>query len=226
MLKSLLNLFYPKVCCICGQDLSTSEEVFCISCELKLPFTRYWAYHHNPMQKTLKARCNVDLASAMFYFNQGTSIQTLLHELKYRKNKDVGLILGRKLAMLLQMNFKLANVRYIIPVPIHPHKRLLRSYNQSEVIIDGMLEKWPQAALLDCLSRPQKSSSQTKKSRMARWENVKSIFELSLPNPLEGEHVLLVDDVFTTGATIEACVWALRKGNPRQISVATLACAE
>ncbi len=163
--------------------------------------------------------------SSCYFFSKQGKIQHLVHELKYKKNKDAGLFLGNELAKSLSESPYFSGIDFIVPVPLHPKKMHKRGYNQSEIIGKGMTEIIPAELNTTNLVRSVASATQTHKSRLARWDNVKDIFILNRPEEFAGRHVLLIDDVITTGSTIEACGRALLQAPDIKISVAAAACA-
>ncbi|RLD64076.1 MAG: ComF family protein [Bacteroidetes bacterium] len=229
MLKSLwindlINLFYPNICQSCGNALKQQEYVICISCQLRLPKTGFHMHEENPVSRVFWGRVNIKAATSFLFFSKQGKVQNLIHQLKYRRQKDVGIELGRIFGKDLQQSPHFTNIDFIIPVPLHPKKLSKRGYNQSLVIAEG-LKKSMGIEIFTGLQRKTHSSTQTKKSRYQRWENVKDIFEIINPEKLENKNILLIDDVLTTGATLEACAAVLSEVPNITISIATLAYA-
>ncbi len=179
----------------------------------------------NPVAQIFWGRVHLHAASATFFFAKKGRVQHLIHELKYKGNREAGLFLGEEMAKGLMLSDLFNDVNFLIPVPLHPKKILSRGYNQSEVITTGMARFMPATISTQHLKRSVASETQTKKSREARWKNVKDIFVLQNANELAGKHLLLVDDVITTGSTLEACAQTLLQIPNVKVSVAAAACA-
>jgi ComF family protein len=224
-IDNILSLFYPDVCAACGSLLYKNEKTVCLSCRVLLPKTAYEKDDHNPVARMFWGRIPFHAVSSCYFFSKHGKIQHLVHELKYKKNKDAGLFLGNELAKSLSESPYFSGIDFIVPVPLHPKKMHKRGYNQSEIIGKGMTEIIPAELNTTNLVRSVASATQTHKSRLARWDNVKDIFILNRPEEFAGRHVLLIDDVITTGSTIEACGRALLQAPDIKISVAAAACA-
>ena len=223
-INHLINLFYPNVCQACGNALTEQEETICISCLLRLPKTGFHMHDENPVSRIFWGRVNIKAATSFLFFSKMGKVQSLIHQLKYKRQKDVGIALGKLLGKDLLNSPYFTDIDYIIPVPLHPKKLSIRGYNQSLMIAIG-LEESMGIEVFTGLQRRTHSSTQTKKSRYERWENVKDIFEIIDHEKLENKSVLLVDDVLTTGATLEACATVLSDINGLNVSIATLAYA-
>lgn len=220
----LVNLFYPNICQSCGNSLKQQEEVICISCTLRLPKTGFHMHEENPVSRVFWGRVNIKAATSFLFFSKQGKVQNLIHHLKYRRQREVGIELGRLFGIELQKSPLFTNIDFIIPVPLHPKKLRKRGYNQSLVIAEG-LSKSMSIEIFTGLQRKIHSSTQTKKSRYERWENVKDIFEVINPKEIENKSILLIDDVLTTGATLEACATVLSEIPNITISIATIAYA-
>lgn len=195
-------------------------------CTLSLPLTNYWTHSQNPMFDALHSRTGIQHASAFLFFERFNVTQRMMHRLKYRGDKEIGQILGRLFARELQSTQVFADLDLIIPVPLHPSKLLKRGYNQSTQISIGISEVAGVPVMEESLQRGRSGQSQTKKSRYERWEGIQDNFFLSPNIDLTNKHILLVDDVFTTGATLESCIRTIKEGNCNKISVTTLACSD
>jgi len=226
LIRYFFGLLYPKLCEVCGNTLTAHEKVFCLSCLYHLPRTGYWNEAANPVEKVFWGRVHVENACALFFFGKGSRYRKLLHKLKYNGNKEIGVELGRQLGKELKKSPRYQSVEIIVPVPLHPKKQRRRGYNQSEQIAMGINEATGWEVNTTALVRNTFTESQTRKSRMERWENVSEVFRLQQPEVLQGKHVLLVDDVLTTGSTLEACIIQLQKAEGCKVSVATLACTK
>lgn len=225
ILNSLLYLFYPEVCLGCGNSLVSGEKILCTRCEVSLPRTRFHSDTENEVSRIFWGRVELQMATSFLYFRKGGTVQNLMHQFKYKGEREIGSHLGKLFATELENVPFYSSADLIIPVPLHPDKEKKRGYNQSHVIAGGMGEilKIPVAA--DLLIRKTFSETQTKKARYSRWENVKAIFDLEEPDKLIGKKVILVDDVVTTGATLEACANILIEKGQAKVGVATLAMA-
>lgn len=222
MFSSLIDIVYPNLCPGCGEPLIKNEGIICLTCQTDIPFTNFYKDSENDIVKLFWGKINLEFAFGTFYFVKGGLTQNLIHALKYENNKEVGLFLGRSIGMEIKKSGKQIDV--VIPVPLHPKKLKIRGYNQSDYLAEGICEVLPNVIIdKESLIRIEHSSSQTKKSKYERWENVGRIFDIKNAYQLEGKHVLLVDDVITTGSTIEACAQSLANINNIKISVATAA---
>jgi ComF family protein len=224
-LQDLLMFFFPVHCPVCGKSLQHPGEVLCLGCEYRMPRTGFRDDPENPVSMIFWGRVPVECGTSLFRFEKGSSYQALLHELKYRGNRRSGLYLGRLLgAELKQTSFSTCSL--IIPVPLHRKRYRERGYNQSELIGRGMSEVMGIPMATDVLVRTGQHDSQTTMGRLDRFRNVSGNFRLSShPPDLSGKMVLLVDDVVTTGATLEACCRALLDSFSCGIYIATVCCA-
>lgn len=224
MFKDFINLLYPQPCSACGEILTKNESSICTACIVNLPKTNYHLQFDNPLNKIFWGRVSIEMVAAYYYFNKGNKVQNLLHQLKYKGANQLGEKIGFLYGYdLLNIdNFK--NIDFIVPVPLHPKKMKKRGYNQSEYFANGLAQALKKEVITNLLLRTVNSETQTKKSRFNRWENVATIFTISENQPIIGKHILLVDDVITTGATIEGCAQLLIQKKAK-VSVVTIACA-
>lgn len=223
--NDLWELFFPRCCVLCGARLSQGEEHVCLRCLAGLPKTRLHLRAENDMEKAFWGKFPIVRAGAYLYYTKGGSVRQLLYELKYYGNSRIGHFLGRCMATDLQRSNFFQGIDYIIPVPLHKKKQKKRGYNQSEVLAEGISSVTGVPVFRGLLVRSQQTESQTRKSSYERWVNVKDVFECVSLKELEGKHILLVDDVMTTGATVVACADALSGVACLRISVLTLALA-
>ena len=221
--KGILELFYPNICVCCSSGLTQGENHICSHCLYELPVTDFHKDVENPVEQVFWGRADVKYATACYFYRKGNRIQQLMYEIKYKGQKDIGLILGRQMGVKLQ-GTGFEEVDVIVPVPLHPAKFRKRGYNQSEWIARGIAQSLDKPVNTDTLIRLQQTGSQTRKKRFERWENVHSGFGI-VNEALSGKHVLLVDDVLTTGATLEACIHTVCRLPGTMVSIATLAYA-
>lgn len=224
-LSDFFNLMYPNLCIVCSENLLKNEHHLCITCLHGIPKTNFHLIHDNPIEKRFWGKVPVFRGTAFFFFQKGSPFQKLLHCLKYKGNKEIGQVLGKYAATDLLDSPDFALVDVIIPVPLHPQKHKIRGYNQSEWIGKGLSEILDKPQDTRTLIRVRENTTQTKKSVFERYENTEGIFDLTDKTTLSGKHVLLVDDVLTTGSTLEACISALLETDGIKISVFTLAVA-
>ena len=224
-LSDLIMLFFPVNCLVCGKLLGSPEGVLCLDCEYKMPRTGYRNESDNPIAQIFWGRVKVCGGTSLFKFEKGSAYQVLLHELKYRGNKKTGLYLGRLLGGALKAT-SFANCDFIIPVPLHRKRLRERGYNQSELIGQGVSEVLGIPMIINLLIRSKHHETQTTMGRIERFENVSGCFSLSPDHPdLSGKSIIIVDDVLTTGATMESCCETLLNGYQCKIYVATASCA-
>jgi ComF family protein len=223
--NDFIALFYPHICISCGQPLVKQEEQICFDCTVRLPRTNFHNVSPNPIEQLLWGRTRIERATALFFYRKGSRFQPLLHHLKYKGNYQLGIELGKILgAETNQINY-FGDVDYIVPVPLHPRKEKKRGYNQSQMIAEGLQIITGKPIMSNNLIRKHYNETQTKRGRFERWENVSDLFELSKPEEFENKHLLLVDDVITTGSTIEACINAIHCKTTAKVSIAAIAYA-
>ncbi len=225
LLDYLIELLYPRLCVVCGDKLIEQEKWICLHCLHHIPRTNFHLIADNPVAQIFYGRVNIENATSFFYFSKGSKYQALLHNLKYKGMKELGEEMGKYFAIDLRQSSWFDSVDIICPVPLHPSKEKKRGYNQSWWIASGIAQQLNKELSINNLQRLTATETQTRKSRFERHLNVDGIFELKNPEAFSGKHILLVDDVVTTGATLEACATAILSAANAQISIATLATA-
>lgn len=218
-----LSLFYPDYCPACGAVLMRNERCVCTNCSIHLPRTEDSLFSPNPTERLFWGRVPVVAAAALFKFKKGGGVQSLIHHLKYKNRPDIGRYFGRMLGEELRQNPQFLTVDALVPIPLHPKKRRLRGYNQSEEIAAGIAMALERPVWPDVLVRQVATSTQTKRSALQRWENVRTVFAVPDPARIAGKHLLLVDDVITTGSTMEAAANKLLEAPNVIVSLAALA---
>lgn len=224
-LHDLLHLFYPRLCMACGSQLPRVEKLLCPPCQYQLPQTDQHKTVDNAFTERFWGRVSVETGAALYYFSKSGRVQHLVHQLKYEHKPEIGYELGLLYGQMLRQQPHYKTIDAVVPVPLHPKKQHQRGYNQAEVFGKGIAEAMQVPLLPQALYRPVFTNTQTKKSRMDRMDNVMNAFELHPTAQIAGLHLLLVDDVLTTGATLEACASALLQQPHVRISMATLAVA-
>lgn len=224
LLSSLLDLFYPHTCDGCGIDLTRTERVLCLHCQRRLPLTGYQHLHNNPVEKIFWGRVNIRHAMAAYYYRKSSLLQQLIYQFKYNRREDIATHFGHQMGNILLQSKWLYEVNSIIPVPIHPTKLQQRGYNQAMVLANGIAAVTGFPVTDDILFRSNYAPSQTNKGRLLRWQNVSGVFSIKHTDQLKDCHILLIDDVLTTGATIEACSQLLMNAGAT-VSICTLAFA-
>ena len=224
---SFWSLLFPRCCVVCGSPLSRGEECLCTCCNINLPRTGFHLRKDNPVECLFWGRIpGLKRASSFLFYRKGSDFRRILHMLKYGGYKELGEVMGRYMSAELSSGEFFYGVDMIIPVPLHRKKQKLRGYNQSEWIARGIASVTGIPLCAECMIREKNTETKTRKSTFERWENVEGIFRLCDTVHFEGKHVLLVDDVLTTGATTVACASAFAGVSGIRISVLTLAVAE
>jgi ComF family protein len=225
IIKDFISLFYPRYCLACSQSLVKGEEIVCSGCLLDMPKTNFHKADKNPLLEQLSLRMPVKHAFAYYYFKKGSKVQELLHSLKYNNHPEIAVKIGKVMAHeLVNEGFEKA-FDIIVPVPLHPSRRRMRGYNQSEELAKGLSEILKIPYTEKFVSRRVKTQTQTKKNKLNRWQNMRDVFEMKDHGEVKGKRVLLVDDVVTTGATLEACANPLLEAGCAELSVACMAVA-
>ncbi len=222
--ESLLSLFYPRLCLACGQNLPSKASSICLSCNHQLPKTDFHLQADNPFTERFWGRIPLHAGAACYHFSKSGRTQQLLHHLKYGGKREVGVEIGKIYGADLLQSPLFRTVAHIVPVPLHPRRKRQRGYNQAAAFAQGLSQAmklpWSEA-----LIRTQHTSSQTSKTRMERFANVSQVFALRDESAVQGKLVLLVDDVMTTGATLEACAHCLLQAEGTSVAMCTIAIA-
>lgn len=225
-LRQLGDLFYPNLCSVCGRELGENELKICTFCRWEMPLTDFWLMRENYVTKLLAARFPFEQACAYIRFQSVTGgYRRMIHRMKYAGRFDLAEMLGEMFGNALSQSALYKDVDLLIPVPLHWTKRIIRGYNQSEELCRGMAKQMNVEYNFRALKRVRMTRQQARRKSADRWRNVAGAFRVVDLESLRGRHVLLVDDVLTSGSTIEACAEALIGAGCR-ISVATLAVAE
>lgn len=225
VIENVVGLFYPRICAGCDAHLMQKEENLCLKCLHSLPKTYYWDYKVNPVEQLFFGRLQFSSACAFLHFEKGSITQELMHRLKYQGKKSVGKELGKAFGHTLKEKHWFTDADVIVPVPLHPSKELRRGYNQSNYIADGISEAMDIPSRSKWMKRIRMTDTQTRKSRFDRSENVQDVFEIENPELLRDKNVILVDDVVTTGATLEAAGMCLKEAGIARLYIATIAVA-
>jgi ComF family protein len=223
ILEDFIALFYPRCCFACCEPLMKGEELLCSGCLVQLPKTSYHRWAENPVMSRLAGRLPLRSAFAFLKFMKGGVVQRLLHELKYNNRPEIGVRIGNLYAHELVDAGYQDSFDLIVPVPLHSSRLRKRGYNQSAKFAEGLAEvlrvPWEESIAV----RRQSTSTQTRKGRAARWDNVSSAFSSPSSHRIKGQRILLVDDVITTGATLEACGQHLVEHQCSALSIACIA---
>lgn len=224
--EDLLSLFFPPLCLACRNRRAPAEELLCLDCQIKLPHTHFHLEAENDFTQRFWGRIPLHSGAALYHFVKGGRAQQLIHQLKYAGKRRVGLELGWYYGRRLRQSPHFAGIELIVPVPLHPRKHRRRGYNQAACFAAGLAESMGLPRREGVLKRISHTSTQTRKSRMERMANVLNAFRLARPELIRNRHVLLVDDVLTTGATLEACGARLLEVENVKLSMATIGIAQ
>lgn len=221
--KDLLHLFFPHYCEGCGNDVSGETQLLCLQCLAKFPETKFFEAPGNPVEKTFYGRLQVESAGAAYYFTKDSVVQHLVTQLKYHGNKEIGAYLGKLTALQMQKTDRFNGIDYIIPLPLNDKKLQQRGYNQAAIIAEGISSVLNIPMLGNAVRRKLFTETQTRKDRVSRWQSMQDVFEVTDNNILKDKHILLVDDIITTGATLEACGSVLLRVHGIKLNIATVA---
>lgn len=225
MFKSLVNLLFPKVCYACLNLLDDNQDSICVACRHDLPVTNFHFNNDDSVKKVLYGRAMIEQGTALFRFEKKGLVQQLIHGLKYRGYEPIGTVLGNWLGAELQDLENYKDIDIVIPVPLHKKKLKKRGYNQVAKFGQQLAIALNADYIDDVLIKVTNTKTQTKKNRLMRWMDNDELFSVINIETIENKHILLVDDIITTGATLEACITVLNKAKNIKISIATMAIA-
>ncbi len=223
MFHDLLELLYPRICHACDKALLGGENVVCTQCLHALPVTNFHLEKDNPVEQIFYGRIPLKNATSLLLFDKKGIVQKLIHNLKYKGHEEIGAFLGRWLGSELQAQPEYSTITAVVPVPLHRTRFRKRGYNQVAKFGVEIAKALEVAYIDDVLVKISASRTQTLKKRFARWGSMDETFALHHPEILEGSHILLLDDLVTTGATLEACAQKLLQIPGLKISIATMA---
>ncbi|MDX9941267.1 MAG: phosphoribosyltransferase family protein [Bacteroidales bacterium] len=225
-LRNFFSLFFPRVCPACSINLVAEGSCLCAACQARLPFAHLAEEPENPMTQLFWGRVPIETGAPLFFFRKGEKVQHLIHAFKYKGYREVGPYLGRIHGHDLKRSALYQGLDMVVPVPLHPKKERKRGYNQSVLFGQGLAESLGVPLVENQLLRIVPTASQTRKTRFRRWENVAAVFHIPDLSVFDEKNILLVDDVITTGATLEACCHKLLEAKKVKIWLATIALAQ
>ncbi len=220
--ESLLHLVFPHVCEGCGSDAPAQNELLCLKCISDLPRTNFHFFYNNPIEKIFWGRLAVRQAAAIYYFTKESRMQHLMHQLKYKGNRELGIYLGNLMGKAILETGRFQQIDALVPLPLHPSKEKARGYNQAGLLCKGISEVIKKPVMDKSVIRISHTETQTHKSRTERWKNMEGRFTVTKTEDLKGKHILLIDDVITTGASLEACGTSLLQVPELELSICTL----
>ena len=221
-INALIDLFFPQVCLYCGAPFVEGEEYLCSDCLLKLPRTHFHEAPNNATEQLFWGKATIERASSFLHFNKEGITRQIVHHVKYRDEKRLGFLMGKLMANEIKGSLFFSGIDLLVPVPLHSGRLKTRGYNQSEEIANGISEITGIPVSTGNLYRGIESESQTSRNVFNRWLNVRHIFLLRDPSFFEGKHILLIDDVLTSGATLVSCAETIERRTFCKISVLTL----
>jgi ComF family protein len=222
-LQHFSHLFFPHQCEGCGTDSLNDTDLLCPRCFNQLPETNFFPVPGNPVEKKFYGRISIVHAASAYYFTKDSLMQHLIFQLKYHHHRDLGLYLGKLVGYLLQETGRFKDIDVLVPLPLNPKKERLRGYNQAALICEGISEVWHKPVLPNAVIRTRFTESQTQRGRIDRWQNMQGVFAVADAAAIEGKHVLLIDDIITTGATLEACGAVILQVKNTRLSLAAVA---
>lgn len=221
-LDSLAHFIFPHHCNGCGTDVLSNDQLLCAKCLYELPETNFANIYNNVIERNFYGRLQIEQATASFYFTKESLMQHLVHQLKYKGNQAIGVYLGKMLGKQLLQSNKYNAVDVIVPLPLNAKREFKRGYNQAAVICKGITEVFSKPINTTAVARKIFTETQTHHTRIERWQNMDGVFTVINKSAIEGKHILLVDDIITTGATIEACGKVILDAGATCLSVAAV----
>ena len=222
-IDALVKLFYPRPCYACNNNEIDNDEMICMECLYKLPYTTFESMEDNPTEKLFWGRISTSFACSIFYFEKENVLQNIIHQIKYKNEKELGIFMGKLMGLKINDLIKAHNIDFMIPMPIHPKKEKKRGYNQATLLCKGINSINKLDYMENAIVKIQHTETQTKKSRIERWRNVEQVFYVPNPHVILGKNILIIDDVITTGASTEACGQILLEHGANSISICGLA---
>lgn len=223
--SSLMHLFFPHVCRGCYQELQQKDHFLCTGCLSVLPYSGFEKIQGNPVEKIFFGRIHIEAAASFLFFTPASVVQHLIHQVKYRNQQQLAVYLGRAMGQQLAESERFGEVDLVVPLPLFRNREAERGYNQAGLLARGVAGAMGLPVEENALTRVRASATQTRKNRAERWENVEGLFQITGKPALDGKNILLVDDVVTTGATLEACATAIRGTPGARVWISTLAYA-
>lgn len=220
---ALVHVFYPSLCFECNNELIQGDQFLCLQCQTELGLTQFEAIRNNPVEKLFWGRADIQFAASTYYYIESTPLQKVIHHIKYRQEKELGIHMGERMGIHGSDLFNACKTDLCIPMPLHPKKEYKRGYNQASLLCEGIFKQTGIPYNEKALVRNENTRTQTKKSRIERWENVASVFDVNEPSIIKDKHVVVVDDVITTGASTESCVHTLMQHGAKTAGVYSLA---
>ena len=224
--KSFCHLIFPHNCANCNTDALNDDGFLCAECFASLPKTGFFDIANNPVEKLFYGRAKITAAASGYFFNKHSIIQNLIFQLKYHGNKESAHFLGRQIGLFLNNSSRFTTIDAIVPVPLNINREEKRGYNQSSLIANGISEIFKKPVLDGLIVRQRNTETQTTKKRMARFSNMENVFKIVNHSLVENKHILLIDDVLTTGATLESCSNVILAIPDTKVSIATIAVAQ
>ena len=221
--EALVHVFYPSLCYGCNNELIQGDQYICLQCQTEMGRTYFESIRDNPVEKLFWGRADIQCAASTFYYIDKTPLQQIVHHIKYRQEKELGIHMGEIMGIHGSGLFTECKTDLCIPMPLHPKKEYKRGYNQASLLCEGIFKQTGIPYNEKALVRNENTRTQTKKSRIERWENVASVFDVNEPSIIKDKHVVVVDDVITTGASTEACVNMLMQHGAKTVGIYSLA---
>ena len=221
--EALVHVFYPSLCYGCNNELIQGDQYICLQCQTEMGRTYFESIRDNPVEKLFWGRADIQCAASTFYYINKTPLQQIVHHIKYRQEKELGIHMGEIMGIHGTEFFTECKTDLCIPMPLHPKKEYKRGYNQASLLCEGIFKQTGIPYNEKALVRNENTRTQTKKSRIELWKNVASVFDVIEPSIINDKHVVVVDDVITTGASTEACVNMLLQHGAKTVGIYSLA---